>query len=236
MIVPEEYPFVDGMVEKKDTEPGRFTKIFEFKNNPGWIVKRVHRLKKIGIYGRMKFEDFNNEVGQADRDLKKFGNKLMRFVPDHSLIFEKDLHGHGEGFIAMKKVDGVDISREGELPLEFASELEDLIESVVDFYENMTREDGKIGKFPDLFPPQDDGERRFGNIMWGTVDGKKGLFLVDIYPLMEYSVGAFSFKLREAEKRLYEEKNIYLEHSFIEKMITRLENIRREQSKKNPAD
>ncbi len=210
------YPFKRGLAEKTDIVKGAFFDIKMFENDPRWIVKEISAFDD----KKMTFERFRDELQGADRMIERYGSKLKRFIPDHHLVFLTNPNGENKGYIAMKRVDGVDLINMRRLSKKQVLRLEDLLESSVDFFRDSTLGTGMMGYFPDLMPKRPDSVCRLGNLMWGSVEDKKDFYLIDNFPLVDRIITSiWANHLELALKTFEREKQAQFSRGFIEKVV-----------------
>ena len=238
------YPFRADLVDKAGVTERAFSTVKEFQGDPRWIVKENDNVmdheymewlgkyerdrEKAGMPPKLSLERFKEEMKGADVMLKKFGGELYDFIPEHHFVYGANPEGRRKGFVVMKKVTGEDVIKMDKVPLELVPQLEKLIELSIDFFEKTTEEETYLGFFPDLFPPSQEGSGGdFGNLMWGDVDGKRGLYLVDTYPLDPVeSVPMLMVDLQEAMENFERKKGVRFSDGFMENVIDRVSRIK----------
>ncbi|HCQ31769.1 TPA: hypothetical protein DIU27_05355 [Candidatus Collierbacteria bacterium] len=194
--------------------PGHFSDVMQFKTNNNWIVKEFRRYDDLYL--------FRKQIKSEDDILRVHGRRLNTFIPEHHLIFGTNDKGEKIGFIAMRKVIGEDLSRMNTVSKELVGQLEDTLSAAVELY-RLTAEALGNGYFPDLFPPQEDMTVRFGNMMWGKVEDKLGLYTVDTFPLLSMSDAEnISRRLVLAVKSFESEKGVKISPEFVEKITREL--------------
>src|SRR5258706_5115341 len=197
------YPFKTGLSEKKDITEGSFSEIKQFQDDDRWVVKEYSQVmdfalgewemtakkdsEKVGLPPEMTWNRFKEQIKKDDDLLNRFGKGLRKFIPDHHLVFGANDKGEKRGFVAMKRVLGEDVEKMAQVPEGLIEQLEELITESVEFYRQSNLDPISKGLFPDLLPIQEDDNLRFGNLMWGKVGDREGLFLTDIYPLRHFS-------------------------------------------------
>lgn len=238
-----EYPFKLGLEEKEDITEGFFSKVKHFRDDPRWIVKEYDQVNDLAMAEwratnatnleeefkkpKMSFERFTYQVKKDEELLKKFGASLLRFIPEHHLVFGTNPDGEKRGFLAMKRVIGEDVEIMKEVPQELVTQLEEVITEAVKFYEMSQQDPIHKGLFPDLMPIQDDDNERFGNLMWGEVDRKKGLYLIDTYPLRHFKDSIdLALEMRMMMRRFEMEKGVKFSDGFIEKTVAQISSIK----------
>jgi hypothetical protein len=181
----------------------------------------------------MNLERAINQVRRCDLVIDNFGGKISDFIPTHHTIYGKNAKGEECVFIIMKKVEGENISEMTSLPAEARIQLEELVTLSMDMYEkSLTHNDFKAGEIIDLIPVTHGHSGELGNIMWGSVDGgEKRLYMVDTYPIREYSAPAELNGYLNLALRILETKTkTKFSPGFIHKMENRCEALQKEQS------
>lgn len=229
------YPFKRGLEDKVSVTLGVFSDIKEFKDDDRWIVKEyayvtgsdmTEWVKKrktdpnnAAEPPEMNVQIFTDGVKRSDELIEKFGQGLKRFIPEHQLIFGTNDKGEKRGFLVMKKVNGEDLEKMKAVPDELVGQLEEIIKASVEFYENSFAEPISRGYFPDLMPIQADDNARFGNLMWGELELKQGLYLIDTYPLRRYGDPKSLAVIMEVMMQIFElEKGVKFSDGFIKRM------------------
>lgn len=220
---PVGYPFKKGLESKPNITPGVFSEIKQFQDDDRWIVKEyVHLIGSLAS-PELQFQLFRDQVKKSDDLIEEFGPGLKKFIPEHQLIFGTNAKGEKSGFMAMKKVKGEDLEKMKTVSTELVTQLEEIIGESVKFYRNNFEKLG-VGYFPDLMPPQNDDNVRFGNLMWGELEGKTGLYWIDTYPLRRYEDPAGLAVTLQVMMQMFElEKGAKFADGFIQKMTHEIE-------------
>lgn len=230
------YPFAGKMEEKNDVIPGKFSEVKSFLNDKKWLVKEYSGVNDFAEH----FWKFRNEKGEADVPrpeltwdrfqaemikhrnlLRKFGSeKLLGFVPANNLVFGNNDAGEKTGFIVMRRVSGEEIDNMAEVPNEMVSQLEELVAESVLMYKRSLEDPIYQGYFPDLMPPREDKNIRFGNLIWGEIDGKQQLYWVDTYPLRQYeNPKELAADLEIMMTKFEEEKGVKFSDGFVDRIL-----------------
>lgn len=220
---PVGYPFKKGLESKTNITPGAFSEIKQFQDDDCWIVKEYADLIDPLASPELQLQGFRDQVKNGDDLIERYGPGLKKFIPEHQLIFGTNEKGEKRGFVAMKRVLGEDLEKMKTVPAELVRQLEEVISESVKFYRNNFAEMGK-GFFPDLMPPQADENVRFGNLMWGEVEGKTGLYWIDTYPLRWYQDPSDLAVILRVMMQMFElEKGVRFADGFIQKMTHEIE-------------
>ncbi len=200
-------PFIP-MEPKRDIREGAFASVYEFMANPNWIVKELSQVYDDSYQSWLVCHDLDPNIPLPDMTIERFRQEVVhdkqiidnnqsnfkRFLPPFYLVYGQDSHNSEKGYIVMKRIHGQELISFNEINEVQVKQLEELLLSAFDFYEESKAQepesDKTHGYFPDVIETIADrpGDAVLNNIMFGNLDDDPDqqtnqIYMIDSYPL-----------------------------------------------------